>query len=117
MLQLTGRTTCDRIVVFDGNPRLAGTTAEVEIDDARSPPQSWSGFPAIVQVTWESGERDTARVRRPLAYPERPLDDEQRKDKFVACVAPVLGDDIAVAAYGELSGRDVFDRLFDRLTT
>ncbi|RMG38814.1 MAG: TRAM domain-containing protein, partial [Planctomycetota bacterium] len=32
-LQLVGRTMCDRIVVFDGNPRLAGHLAEVEIDD------------------------------------------------------------------------------------
>jgi tRNA-2-methylthio-N6-dimethylallyladenosine synthase len=32
-LQLTGRTTCDRIVAFDGNPRLAGTLAQVEIHD------------------------------------------------------------------------------------
>jgi tRNA-2-methylthio-N6-dimethylallyladenosine synthase len=31
--QLTGRTSCDRIVVFDGNPRLAGSVADVEIDD------------------------------------------------------------------------------------
>ena len=32
--QLVGRTRCDRIVVFDGNPRLAGTTAHVAIYDA-----------------------------------------------------------------------------------
>ncbi len=31
--QLMGRSECDRIVVFDGNPRLAGTTAEIEILD------------------------------------------------------------------------------------
>lgn len=31
--QLMGRSECDRIVVFDGNPRLAGTTAEIEIQD------------------------------------------------------------------------------------
>jgi tRNA-2-methylthio-N6-dimethylallyladenosine synthase len=31
--QLMGRTTCDRIVVFDGNPRLAGTIAEVQVHD------------------------------------------------------------------------------------
>ena len=31
--QLTGRSECDRIVVFDGNPRLAGTTAEIEVSD------------------------------------------------------------------------------------
>ena len=32
-LQLTGRTTCDRIVVFDGNPRLAGSLAQIQVDD------------------------------------------------------------------------------------
>lgn len=32
-MQLTGRTTCDRIVVFDGNPRLAGSLATIQIDD------------------------------------------------------------------------------------
>ncbi len=31
--QLMGRSECDRIVVFDGNPRLAGTTARIRIDD------------------------------------------------------------------------------------
>ena len=31
--QLMGRSMCDRIVVFDGNPRLAGSTAEIEIHD------------------------------------------------------------------------------------
>ena len=31
--QLMGRSECDRIVVFDGNPRLSGTTAEIEIHD------------------------------------------------------------------------------------
>ena len=31
--QLTGRTTCDRIVVFDGNPRLAGSLVEVHVED------------------------------------------------------------------------------------
>jgi tRNA-2-methylthio-N6-dimethylallyladenosine synthase len=33
LTQLVGRTPCDRIVVFDGNPRLAGTTARIAIDD------------------------------------------------------------------------------------
>ncbi len=33
VLQLTGRTMCDRIVVFDGNPRLSGSIATVEVDD------------------------------------------------------------------------------------
>ncbi|MEQ9412036.1 MAG: tRNA (N6-isopentenyl adenosine(37)-C2)-methylthiotransferase MiaB [Fuerstiella sp.] len=32
-IQLMGRSECDRIVVFDGNPRLAGSTTEVEIHD------------------------------------------------------------------------------------
>lgn len=32
-IQLMGRSECDRIVVFDGNPRLAGSTAEIEIHD------------------------------------------------------------------------------------
>jgi len=32
-LQLTGRTRCDRIVVFDGNPRLAGELVHVGIED------------------------------------------------------------------------------------
>jgi tRNA-2-methylthio-N6-dimethylallyladenosine synthase len=32
-MQLTGRSECDRIVVFDGNPRLIGTNAEIEIHD------------------------------------------------------------------------------------
>jgi len=34
--QLTGRTPCDRIVVFDGNPRLIGSSAEIEIHDCTS---------------------------------------------------------------------------------
>jgi len=28
-----GRSECDRIVVFNGNPRLAGTTAQIQVDD------------------------------------------------------------------------------------
>ena len=33
-LQLTGRTVTDHIVVFDGNPRLAGEIVDVDIDEA-----------------------------------------------------------------------------------
>ena len=33
-LQLVGRTRCDRIVVFDGNPRLAGNLARITIDES-----------------------------------------------------------------------------------
>lgn len=32
-VQLVGRTPCDRIVVFDGQPRLAGSIAEIQIHD------------------------------------------------------------------------------------
>ncbi len=32
-VQLTGRTSCDRIVVFEGNPRLAGSLAQIQVDD------------------------------------------------------------------------------------
>ncbi|MEZ6060175.1 MAG: tRNA (N6-isopentenyl adenosine(37)-C2)-methylthiotransferase MiaB [Planctomycetaceae bacterium] len=32
-VQLMGRSKCDRIVAFDGNPRLAGSTVDVEIHD------------------------------------------------------------------------------------
>jgi tRNA-2-methylthio-N6-dimethylallyladenosine synthase len=32
-IQLVGRTTCDRIVVFDGNPRLAGSLTRIAVHD------------------------------------------------------------------------------------
>jgi tRNA-2-methylthio-N6-dimethylallyladenosine synthase len=32
-IQLVGRSSCDRIVVFDGNPRLAGTLAKIAVHD------------------------------------------------------------------------------------
>ena len=32
-IQLVGRTDCDRIVVFDGNPRLAGSLASISVGD------------------------------------------------------------------------------------
>ena len=32
-IQLVGRTDCDRIVVFDGNPRLAGSLAAISVGD------------------------------------------------------------------------------------
>ena len=35
-MQMTGRTHCDRIVVFDGNRRQAGQFLEVQVDDASS---------------------------------------------------------------------------------
>ncbi|HBJ33771.1 MAG TPA: tRNA (N6-isopentenyl adenosine(37)-C2)-methylthiotransferase MiaB, partial [Planctomycetaceae bacterium] len=36
LVQMTGRTHCDRIVVFDGNRRQAGQTLSIHIDDASS---------------------------------------------------------------------------------
>jgi tRNA-2-methylthio-N6-dimethylallyladenosine synthase len=36
VVQMTGRTACDRIVVFDGNRRQAGQFLEVQVDDASS---------------------------------------------------------------------------------
>ncbi len=33
-IQLVGRTSCDRIVVFPGNPRLAGSLAQILVEDA-----------------------------------------------------------------------------------
>ena len=36
VVQMTGRTHCDRIVVFDGNLRQAGEFLQVHIDDASS---------------------------------------------------------------------------------
>jgi tRNA-2-methylthio-N6-dimethylallyladenosine synthase len=35
-IQLVGRSSCDRIVVFDGNPRLAGTLAQIAVHDCTS---------------------------------------------------------------------------------
>ena len=32
-IQLTGRSRCDRIVVFDGNPRLIGSGVEIDVED------------------------------------------------------------------------------------
>jgi tRNA-2-methylthio-N6-dimethylallyladenosine synthase len=52
--QLMGRTTCDRIVVFDGNPRLAGTIAEVLIEDCT--PTTLLGAIATLVVQHGSSE-------------------------------------------------------------
>ncbi|MCA9095748.1 MAG: TRAM domain-containing protein, partial [Planctomycetaceae bacterium] len=35
-VQLTGRTRCDRIVVFEGNPRLIGRMVKTHIEDCTS---------------------------------------------------------------------------------
>ena len=36
VVQMTGRTICDRIVVFDGNRRQAGQLMDIQIDDVSS---------------------------------------------------------------------------------
>ena len=35
-VQLMGRSECDRVVVFDGNPRLVGSTARIQVHDCTS---------------------------------------------------------------------------------
>ena len=48
-VQLVGRTDCDRIVVFDGNPRLAGSMVEVDVHDCT--PTTLLGSIVTQQVT------------------------------------------------------------------
>jgi 2-methylcitrate dehydratase PrpD len=89
---------------------------EVVIDDALTPPPTWSGFPAVVTVTWADGHTDSARVERPLGYPERPLTDAQRRQKFDACVEPVLGADTARAAFDAITGPRALALAVEHLT-
>jgi 2-methylcitrate dehydratase PrpD len=89
---------------------------EVVIDDALSPPPTWSGFPAVVSVTFGSdGHTESTRVERPRGYPERPLSDAQRRDKFVACVEPVLGRATADSAFEAITGPAALARLVEHL--
>lgn len=89
---------------------------EVVLDDALTPPPTWSGFPAIIEAIASDGSvLGSARAERPLGYPERPLSEEQLRSKFVACASPVLGDDRSHAAFEALSGHDIFARLPDEL--
>lgn len=84
---------------------------EVVLDDALTPPPTWSGFPSIVEARSDAGDLlGHARVERPAGYPERPLSAEQRRSKFVACVEPVLGTSVA-EAFDRLSGDDIFSAL------
>lgn len=48
-VQLVGRTDCDRIAVFDGNPRLAGAMVEVDVHDCT--PTTLLGSIVTQQVT------------------------------------------------------------------
>ena len=75
----------------------------VVVDDALSPPPTWSGFPAIVKVDVD-GQVDEERTERPRGYPERPLSDAELTSKFVACATPVLGAYQAERASERLSG-------------
>jgi 2-methylcitrate dehydratase PrpD len=76
-------------------------------DDSLTPPPTWSGFPAVVTVDGT----ETARVERPLGYPERPLTEDQLADKFHRCVSPVLGAGEADEAWAALTGPAVLERL------
>jgi 2-methylcitrate dehydratase PrpD len=87
----------------------------VELDDALTPPPTWSGFPAVVTVEGPDGTVQ-ARIERPLGYPERPMSPGQLEAKFLLCTEGALGPGPARAAYDGLAGRDVFGRLQDLLT-
>lgn len=52
--QLVGRTDCDRIVVFPGNPRLSGTMARIRVEDC----SSTTLMGAIVTREVQSGSDD-----------------------------------------------------------
>lgn len=82
----------------------------VVTDDDLTPPPTWSGFPAIVTATVGS-RSETARVERPLGYPERPLSDAQWRAKFMTCVAPAYGSARATTAFETLSGPDVLTHM------
>ena len=62
-LQLTGRTHCDRIVVFDGNRRQIGQTLPITIYDANA----HTLFGAVVTQHVGPGAVHAARVSRQLA--------------------------------------------------
>lgn len=99
------------------DPSVAGLMGKVKItvDAALSPPPTWPGSPAQVEVR---GREHAARYRidSPLGYPERPMSDEQLDAKFLRCTAPVLGNERATAALAGLRDADVFTRLGDLLT-
>jgi tRNA-2-methylthio-N6-dimethylallyladenosine synthase len=70
-VQMTGRTHSDHIVVFDGNPRLAGATLDVDITDATS----FTLFGNVVtgeqvgvdrEVNCEVPQRFATRIELPL---------------------------------------------------
>lgn len=96
-------------------PHIAAFADRIDItlDDALTPPPTWSGFPAIVHaVDGSTGTTiATTTADKPLGYPERPLSVEQMRSKFVTCVTPVLGSMVADQAYAALGGTDVLARL------
>jgi tRNA-2-methylthio-N6-dimethylallyladenosine synthase len=74
-IQLTGRTPTDHIVVFDGNPRLAGATVDVDIHEATS----FTLFGEVVTVASraasaaggydEPANTDSPRIALPIVGP------------------------------------------------
>jgi 2-methylcitrate dehydratase PrpD len=85
---------------------------DVVLDDALTPPATWSGFPAVVEAIAGDGTvLGTTTVDRPRGYPERPLSSDQLRQKFLDNVTPVLRTDSASAAYAALDGADVLRRL------
>jgi 2-methylcitrate dehydratase PrpD len=84
---------------------------EVTLDDALTPPPTWSGFPAIMRATLASGDPIETRVDRPLGYPERPFTDAQWKAKFLLNTTPHLGRDAAESAYDTLATPSVLTAL------
>lgn len=99
------------------DPGVLGLMDKVKItvDAALSPPPTWSGMPAQVEVRGREYAA-TSRIDRPLGYPERPMSAEQLHAKFLRCTAPVLGEDRAAAALAGLRDGDVFARLGELLT-
>jgi 2-methylcitrate dehydratase PrpD len=95
----------DEDALRDAAVRSVMRSVAVEIDDSLTPPPTWSGFPAVVRVD-TNGDRRQARVDRPLGYPERPLSEQQWRDKFDLCAVPVVGDARAAELYARLSGPD-----------
>jgi 2-methylcitrate dehydratase PrpD len=90
---------------------------DVVLDDALTPPPTWSGFPAIVEAISADGTvLGTTTVERPRGYPERPLTGDQLRQKFIDNVTPVLGADRARTAFAALDGADVLRRVGDVLS-
>ncbi len=89
---------------------------EVVLDDALTPPPTWSGFPAIVRATWTGGA-DEQRTERPRGYPERPMSEQQLHDKFRLCADPVLGEVQSERAFELIQGPAAFGALAEAVSS